>query len=264
MWNALAKGIKSVDKNHLMTMHPWGETSSSYCFQNTDWLDFNMLQSGHGKGYLPNYKMITADYNKSPVKPCLDGEPNYEDHPINWGDGINGWFDDADVRRSAYWSVFSGSYGHTYGCHPIWQFLDKGREPIGGARHTWREVLDLPGAWDMIHLRNLIESRPSINRFPDPSIILSDDGSSFNRIVACRADNYIFIYLPANFSTTVRIDRISGAKKIAWWYNPRTGEAKQIGEYDKGQVSFDVPVSGVDWVLVIDDASAGFTAPGTK
>ncbi len=85
VWDALALGIKSVDKNHLMTFHPWGGTSSSACFQNTDWLDFNMLQSGHSDRFIANYDMVHADYDRIPVKPCMDGEPNYEDHPIRLG-----------------------------------------------------------------------------------------------------------------------------------------------------------------------------------
>ena len=34
VWEAIGNGIKSVDKNHLMTFHPWGERSSSEWFQN--------------------------------------------------------------------------------------------------------------------------------------------------------------------------------------------------------------------------------------
>ena len=41
-WDALARGIKSVDKNHLMTFHPNSPHSSSEWFQNADLLDFNM------------------------------------------------------------------------------------------------------------------------------------------------------------------------------------------------------------------------------
>lgn len=29
IWEAIGEGVKSVDKNHLMTFHPWGEKSSS-------------------------------------------------------------------------------------------------------------------------------------------------------------------------------------------------------------------------------------------
>ena len=128
VWNAIAEAIKSADKNHLMTFHPMGGNSSSEWFHKKDWLNFNMFQSGHGKRDFSNYRMIMRDYNLQPAKPCLDGEPRYEDHPVNW-DVNQGWFDNNDVRQAVYWSVFAGGCGVTYGCHDIWQFLDKARTP---------------------------------------------------------------------------------------------------------------------------------------
>ena len=261
-WDALGKGIKSVDPNHLMTYHPHGGISSSWCFHDTEWLDFNMLQSGHSDRYIPNYYKVKADYDLIPVKPCMDGEPNYEDHAINWNPE-NGWFDDWDVRRSSYWGVFAGGHGITYGCHPVWQFYDKGRDPITSARHYWYYVLDLPGAWDMIHLRNLLESRPVEGRVPDQSVIVSETGDDNSRILAIRGDGYIMVYLPANISARVNAHKLKAELVRAWWYNPRTGRATEIAVYGGSEErTFEVPVQGVDWVLVIDDADSSFPEPG--
>lgn len=47
VWDALATAIKSSDKNHLMTFHPRGRTTSAKWFNDRPWLDFNMFQSGH-------------------------------------------------------------------------------------------------------------------------------------------------------------------------------------------------------------------------
>lgn len=255
VWNALGTSIKAADPNHLMTFHPWGTTSSSECFHDAGWLDFNMLQSGHSDRYLPNYSAVHADYCRTPVKPCMDGEPCYEDHPIRWN-GENGWFDDWDVRRTAYQAVFAGAHGHTYGCHPIWQMKHPQHDPIGGARHNWNEVLDLPGAWDMIHLRKLLESHDMLSRLPDQSILLSEQGGKTNYIAACRGKGYAFVYLPANDMVQVRLNKIQAQKVNASWHNPRTGQSKPIGEYDGSlDQMFQVPVQGVDWVLVLEDAA---------
>jgi hypothetical protein len=114
VWNALAKGIKKVDKNHLMTFHPMGGNSSSKWFHNEKWLDFNMMQTGHGeRSYAAYKKLLIPDYNLKPIKPTFDGEPRYEDHPHDWKPDILGWFDDADVRQAIYWNLFSGGFGHT-------------------------------------------------------------------------------------------------------------------------------------------------------
>ncbi len=250
VWDALARGIKSADGNHLMTFHPWGGTSSSACFQDTDWLDFNMLQSGHSDRFIENYAMVADDYKRIPVKPCMDGEPNYEDHPINW-DPANGWFDEWDVRRAAYQSVFAGGMGVTYGCHPVWQFFDRGRTPIAYVRHNWYEVLDLPGALDMLYLRRLIESKPFYSRVPDPEMIVADESGFTNKILACRGEGYGFVYLPANKGVRVRLDRVGANNKVLW-YNPRNGKYIQTGTFSESEKYFSVPVRGIDWVLVIE------------
>ena len=262
IWIALAEGIKSVDKNHLMTFHPWGGIKSSACFQNESWLDFNMLQSGHGERYIPNHLQIQADYNLIPVKPCMDGEPCYEDHPINWNPE-NGWFDDSDVRRAAYLAVFSGALGHTYGAHPIWQMKKSSDVSVSSARHNWDEVLDLTGAWDMIHLRRLMLSRPYFSRVPDNSLVKSEQASVFNPVVACKGDGYVFVYLTANRGTEIDLNRLHAEKINAWWYCPRSGKVIPIKEPElKGTMYFKVPLAGIDWVLVLDDASREFPMPG--
>jgi hypothetical protein len=264
VFDALGRGIKSVDLNHLMTFHPHGGISSSYCFHNADWLDFNMLQSGHSDRYIPNYKAVSADYDLMPVKPCMDGEPNYEDHAISWNPE-NGWFDDWDVRRSSYWGVFAGGHGITYGCHPVWQFYDKGREPVTSARRYWYEAIDLPGAWDMIHLRLLLESRPVGGRVPDQSLLISESGEGASHMLAMRGNGYAMIYLPGNISVKVKVSRLQARQVKTWWYNPRTGNAIEIGTFDgKQDRIFEVPVQGVDWVLVIDDVEKNYSIPGDK
>jgi Protein of unknown function (DUF4038)/Putative collagen-binding domain of a collagenase len=266
IWDAIGDGIKSVDKNHLMTFHPWGEHSSSEWFQKSDWLDFNMCQTGHGQRSYSIYKqIIIRDYNMTPVKPCFDGEPRYEDHPVAWNPDVMGWFNDADVRQALYWNLFSGSFGHTYGCHPVWQFLTPSREPIGLARHYWYDVLDLPGASELIHARRLIESRPFLSRIPDQSLILTAYFPETDYVVASRGDGYAFIYFPTGWAAEIILDKI-GAKTInAYWFDPRKGESKLIGSFPgTGTHTFTPPTGGRgnDWILVLDDASKNVKAPG--
>ena len=96
MWDALARTIKSIDKNHLMTFHPRGRTTSARWFNNREWLDFNMFQSGHrrygqrmgNKDYpIPdnteenNWMYVDSAWSYKQIKPVIDGKPNYEDIP---------------------------------------------------------------------------------------------------------------------------------------------------------------------------------------
>jgi hypothetical protein len=267
VWNAIADGIKSIDKNHLMTFHPMGENSSSTWFHNSSWLDFNMIQTGHGqRSYAAYIRFVVRDYNLEPVKPCLDGEPRYEDHPVNWNPEVMGWFDDADVRQAMYWNLFSGGFGHTYGCHPVWQMLAPGRDPVGLARHNWYDVLDLPGAFDLVHARRLMESRPFLSRVPDQSIIKPAYYPETDYVVATRGDGYAFVYFPTGWAAEIQLDKI-GAKMInAYWFDPGKGEARLIEKIPgTGTRKFTPPTKGRgnDWILVLDDASKNFKVPGS-
>ena len=266
VWNALAHGIKQADNNHLMTFHPMGGSSSSRWFHNEDWLDFNMMQTGHGeRSYSAYIRLMIPDYNLEPVKPTLDGEPRYEDHPYNWQPEILGWFNDADVRQAAYWNLFTGGFGHTYGCHAIWQMLAPGRDPVGYARNTWYDDLDLPGACDMIHVRKLMESRPFTDRIPFPQIIKNEYYPETDYVVATRGKDYIMVYFPTGWGAQLDLNLCLWPKAKAWWYNCQTGETKDLGLIAANQIKEFKPETsgrGNDWVLVLDNAEKSFGAPG--
>ena len=266
IWEAIGKGIKSVDRNHLMTYHPWGEHSSSEWFQSSSWLDFNMCQTGHGQRSYAIYKrIIISDYDLKPVRPCFDGEPRYEDHPVGWNPNILGWFDEADIRQAMYWNLFSGGFGHTYGCHPIWQMAAPGREPVGLARHNWYDVLDLPGACDLIHARRLMESRPFLSRVPDQSLIVPAYFPETDYVVSTRGEGYAFIYFPTGWPAEIVLDKLGATTINACWFDPRNGEAKPAETIPgTGTRKFTPPTGGRgnDWILVLDDASKNFKTPG--
>jgi hypothetical protein len=265
IWEAMGRGIKSEDKNHLMSFHPWGGHSSSEWFHNSDWLDFNMMQTGHCERTSQTYKMISKDYNLKPTKPCMDAEPRYEDHPICWSPDSLGWFNELHVRQAAYWNLFTGGHGHTYGCHPIWQMLAPGREPIGHARHNWYDVIDLVGAFDMTHVRRLMESRPMLSRVPCQEIVL-DAGDVYNRIQATKGDGYVFVYTAMGKDIVLDLSEIGIEKYKVWWFNPRTGGAIEKGEVKRGRdLRFSPPAEGpgFDWVLVLDDTGKKYPAPGS-
>lgn len=268
VWEAIGNGIKSVDSNHLMTYHPGGERSSSDWFHNSKWIDFNMAQTGHGqRSYAIYKKVLVRDYEMEPIKPCFDGEPRYEDHPVAWNPEVLGWFNDADVRQAMYWDLFSGGFGHTYGCHPVWQMMAPGRSPVGLARHNWYDVLDLPGASELIHARRLIESRPFLSRVPDQTLIAPHYFSETEYVVGSRGKGYAFIYFPAGGTAEIIPDQLGAETINAWWFDPRKGEAKLIEKLPgKGAHRFSAPSGGRgnDWILVLDDASMNFNVPGSS
>jgi hypothetical protein len=265
VWDALGRGIKSADPNHLMTYHPWGEKSSSAWFHQSAWLDFNMLQTGHGQRSYAIYRMIREDYEKSPFKPCMDGEPRYEDHPVNWRPDSLGWFNEMHVRQAAYWNLFSGSHGHTYGCHPVWQMAAPGREFVGYARHYWYDVLNLPGASQMLNVRRLVESRPMLSRVPFNEAVLNP-GDEYGQIVATRGNGYIMVYTPLGNDITLYGNMLPADSYKVWWFDPRSGRSRFAGTMDRKPIlQFTAPSRGpgFDWVLVLDEAGKDFIPPGS-
>jgi hypothetical protein len=267
VWRAMAEGIRETDTGqHLMTYHPNGRATSATYLHEEKWLDFNMLQSGHGAKQFANYEMIAADYARMPVKPCLDGEPRYENHPVAHKEN-NGWFNEYDVRQAAYWAVFAGAFGHTYGCHDVWQFMARGRKPVGFARGRWETSMELPGARQMGHLRRLMESRPMLSRVPDQSWIGSVNGAGLEHLQATRGDGYAMVYFASPRVAVLKLGVISGRRVKSWWFDPRTGKARADRVYADEAVARVQPPGGKDtnegdWVLVLDDERRGFPEPG--
>lgn len=252
-WRSLAEGLAAGGGgNHLRTFHPQGRSSSATFVHDEDWLDFNMIQSGHHELNSPNYRMIEADYSRKPVKPVIDAEPCYEDHPVNWKPEL-GHFSDWDARKAAYWSLFAGSCGHTYGANSIFQFWTGGDPGKFGARRPWQEALDLPGSSQMKHARTLIESRQVFDRIPDQSLIVSDPGIDADHVRATRAVDYsyAFVYLPSGKPVTLDLSPFPKTPRVHW-YDPRTGESHSTSISESAM--FTPPSSSPenDWILTLD------------
>jgi hypothetical protein len=269
IWEMIGTTLKKYDPNHLITFHPFGRTQSSTWFQSSPWLDFNMFQSGHrrydqddsdNKYGEDNWRYVLNDYAKFPAKPTLDGEPSYENIPQGLHDTTQPYWTASDVRRYAYWSVFTGACGHTYGNNGVMQmYKPQDRHPAYGARNFWYQAMNDSGAFQMNFLKQLILSRPYFERINDQSVIVGDAGERYNYLVSTRGENYLMVYVYNGRKFSLKMGKISGDKVHAWWYNPRNGEATEIGAIkNKDLIQFDPPgeqLNGNDWVLVLDDVS---------
>ena len=93
--------------------------------------------------------------------------------------------------------------------------------------------------------------------------------AGLKKIIAARGSDgsYAFVYIPASRVVTIDLTKITGGRAKAWWYDPRTGKARPIGEFPtSGEHDFEPPDSGemIDWVLVLDDATRHYPPPGTR
>ncbi len=268
IWRSMAFGIEegSGGKGHaLITYHPQpNEQGSGQYFFSEEWFSFNMYQNGHCRNTAV-YEKIYAAWQRMPPKPVLDGEPIYEDHPVCFNVKELGTSSAYDVREFAYLDLFSGAFGHTYGCHDIWQFYSTDRDAVNGPHVYWQAAMELPGANQMKFVRRLMEShQPISERVPDQSLILENNLPAAERVQATRGRDYLFVYSAAGKTFTVVLGRITGKMLNLYWLNPRDGTiTKELPIENKGTHLSRPPKSGYgqDWVLVMEDAEKNFPIP---
>jgi hypothetical protein len=260
----MANGLEEGDGgNHLMTYHPQGGENSSTWFHNDEWLDFNFFQSGHGPRDAPNYEHTIRNRKLQPAKPTIDGEPRYEDHPVRFKPGEYGWFDDFDIRQAGYWSMFSGSCGHTYGNHNIWQMWQEGRDPVSWARTFWLRALDHSGSYQMGYMKDFFTCFPWQEMQPDASLILNYNpkNGEYQMAMISAEKDILFAYTPCGKPLKLDLNRLDSTKLWAYWFNPRDGRFLDIGEFDRSYSGEFTPHSagrGSDWVLIVQDHSKKF------
>ena len=265
-WKTIGSIIRQTSPGQLITFHPFGRTQSSKWFHNEAWLDFNMFQSGHrrydqdtsGLHYgEDNWKYAVNDYGKIPIKPTLDGEPSYEGIPQGLHDSSQPYWTDLDVRRYAYWSVFAGACGFTYGNNAIMQFhKEDDPQPAYGVKDNWDVALNSPGASQMRYLKQLMMSRPYFERIPAQELLADEQGEKYDYLAATRGNNYAFIYTCNGSTMNINLEKMSCTMIKASWFNPRNGTITETGNYKANTIkAFDPPgekANGNDWVLILD------------
>lgn len=265
IWNAIGDILRSKNPDWLITFHPFGRTDSSDNYHHADWLDFNMFQSGHrrydqeteGKMYAQdNYKYMKVDFNLKPTKPSLDGEPSYEGIPQGLHDTLQPLWNDNDLRRYGYWSVFAGGAGFTYGNNHIMQMHENHAKPEAyGSKTYWVEALNDPGAGQMKYIKDLILKYDYFNRIPDESLI-ANQGEKYDYLAATRGEDYALIYTYTGRLISVNMGKIKGDNVDAFWYNPKNGETVYIDTLRNEGIQEFKPSGkeqdGNDWVLVLE------------
>ncbi len=281
VWRATAQGITwgvaggEDDDRVLMTYHTSGPGHVSDYIHAEPWLDFTSAQSSHGD-LVESWRFIEKHWNRQPIKPVIDLESSYPDAliPAAWlpqslrvEHPSTKPSNDDHARRAAYWAVFAGAAGHTYGHNSIWQMYAPPRKPILDAKLTWLEALDAPSAAQMGYLRRLMESRPLLSRVPDQALIAGDAGVGAEHTRATRGDGYALVYSPTGKPFRVNLEKLTGQEVKAAWFDPRTGSSRVIGQFRReGERDFTPPgESGVgnDWVLALDDPARKLPAPGS-
>lgn len=263
VWRAMARGIAvgvsgAEDYSQvLMTYHTSGPGSTAWFLNAEPWLDFHALQSGHGR-WAMNWMLVEHAYTMKPTLPVIDLETSYPG--VRHGRPPTVATDD-DARRAAYWAVFAGAAGHTYGHHSIWQ-MHSPKNPSGsGAKEYWYDALAAPSARQMGYLRKLMEGHPFLTQRPDLSLLAFEQTKPWEMCLALRGDGYAMAYTPTGRTLEIQLGKLPGEKVRASWFDPRTGASTPLGEFEnKGRRAFDPPgeeQAGNDWVLVLETNLSG-------
>lgn len=256
---AMARGIRQHDRQHLMTYHPKGGQIASDWFGQDDWLDINMFQTRH-QSHFKEYKFTRRALAAKPIRPVIDGEPGYENIP----NLLNKWnlkrLDDADVRKSAYWNMFAGAAGHTYGCNEIWQMYDHGRVPKFGAHLPWHKAIHLAGSYQMGMMKKLFESLPWQNLRNDQSVLFPRLFATFQSILAMVSSNkdVMLVYSPRGNSFGLKLNVLNAETVNAFWFDPAEGTTQEAGQYSRHKTVWFKPKKNKrakDAVLVVVDGS---------
>ena len=237
-------GIKEYDAVHLHTAHS-GPGRSALDDYDRPWLDLNTTYTYHDcAGAIT---LSRNDYLRSRPLAFVHMEGWYE------GEGVS----TACLLGQAYYPVLLGARGHVFGNRPIWLF-DPG----------WQQALSSPGSSYMTHFAALFRSREGWGLVPDVDrrVVASGggnpDGTDFAAAARTPSGKSVLVYVPTARILGIDTAQVPGASFVAWWFNPTSGAAQQIGTYATGGVrSFTTP-AGSPWLLVLDDASAALPAPG--
>ena len=274
LYNKAGRILKERDPDKLIGYHPFGRTSSSMWFHDAEWLDFNMFQSGHrrydqadlgkwddnsrSESFFgeDNWKYVDRDLGLSPLKPTVDGEPSYEWIPQGLHDPNEPYWQAQDVRRYAYWSVFQGAMGHTYGDNAIMQFYRGGSDKGNyGVKESWRESLHHSGSGQTGYLRRLMESVDYQSGAPAEEALASGQKEKYERVSVFAGEDFMFAYTYSGKPFELDISALKPERLDTYWLDPSTGIYSYAGDVETKSVVRFVPPKRYsdanDWVLVL-------------
>ncbi len=262
---AIVKGIREGDTgNKLLTVHADFRRGTSIS-RHSELVDFNNWQTSQWCCIddLPRkddrawnvWEAIQFDYDQrynGQPKPTLDSEAWYEN---------NKDFCDAkpyNIRRRAYFTIFAGAFGHTYGAGGIWDGLNSSE---GCSSHA-QGAIHYEGAKHMGYLSDFLHQLGDdlLKLRPDQNIILSENPDSYDLHLqaSLAADkSFALIYTASDAPFEVDLSKIDNKLTNPIWFNPRSNSYTETNDKLKGDSgTFDPPGEagpGNDWVLILGD-----------
>ena len=249
--SAVAKGIQSVDPNHLQTVELNYDTSGS--LDDSTWTSLIGLDTAYS--YYPQYAQVLKEYNRAHMPVWfIEGVYEYQ----GYGGGYLGPY---QLRNQEYWTQLSGSTGQLYGNADLYGF------PSGWQSSNWQTS---PGITQLGYVTDFFSGIAWYNLVPDQnhSIVTAGYGTFQNCCLNANSDyataastsdgQLVVAYLPTVRTITVNMSKLSGMV-TARWYDPTNGSYATISGSpfaNSGSQQFTPPGTNSsgdgDWVLVLN------------
>ncbi len=244
--NAMLIGLREAGDEHLFSIQLGYDKSISddnpYWASRVDW---NFVYT-----YWPTYRAVLEAYGRSPVRPALLGEANYErenNQPDTPGTT------DETLRRQVLWSLTSGAAGAFSGSSD-WSFDD-----------GWEGRLDTRSVAQLTRLHQLFAGLPWWRLVPDTRdrLVTAGRGTPVTTdrpmdvldsdyVTAARTPDgrHAVVYLPAG--QTVTIDRsVLAAGVRTHWVDPTSGAVREAGDGTELTPPGRNSQGDRDWLLLI-------------
>ena len=250
---AVAKGIRSVDPDHLQTVELNVFTSSS--FDDPTWIPFSALNSTYT--YSPTYMQMLHSYNQQPVAPTYLVEAHYDledvGKPPDFGTP-------AVLRREEYWTMLTGGSGQFYGNAYTWSF-----------KAGWQTHLVTPGVEQLKLWKNFFATFQWQDLTPDQKHTMLTAGfgtygtfktrvsqSDYATAAVLPDRTVAVVYMPTARTITVNMEALRRSTR-ARWFDPTIGEYHDVADgpfANRGSHQFTPPGKNhdgdTDWVLLLD------------
>ena len=271
----VAKGIQSVDTNHLQTSElAYCDTGGNSCIGYSslddtthDWTGIFGLNAAYV--YSPTYGEVLHAYNQSPTIPDFMVEANYEGEQNG---GTDGCIVIRNCRLQEWWTMTSGATGQLYGS------INTDRIANG-----WSAAdIDSPGVTQLRYQTNLLKTLAWYNLVPDQTHTLVTAGygtcPTTGSIVSvtCVTDaetsdkTQALVYIPCSRVSagacsssgslqdiTIDMSKMAGTT-TAKWYDPTNGNFTPVAGSPFTAASHTITepsnnsAGDSDWVLLLD------------
>lgn len=254
-WRNIGKAVFGDRPSRPATLHPTGSQWIAGEFSAEPWYAIRGYQSAHREKKIEwlIFGPPATDWNKPPILPVINLEPNYE---AILAYDTRRPLDALAVRRALYRSLLvSPTAGVTYGHHGVWYWTEKPEVPLAhdktGIALPWDEAIRSEGARSVEHLARLFNSLKWWTLVPDPVLVADQPTDPMSFVPAARSEdgNFALIYLPRGGDIELYTGDLKQALDMRW-FNPSTGKYFPGGKVHSDSLKMQSPGDG-DWILVI-------------